>query len=203
MTSAAKWSMMFHDTVHPASWNQPVCLLVVWDCGKYYWDAALQFQCISVQKVVVLNSACQTFYLSKIPCLEWKLLQRYSHCCLLYPAKSEAVVFHYLLCFPYTLEGQLLFSLFFFLPWCEIKLQNFFFPPVSLNRVPRLSFQPVFSLGSLPGKQQKHLNQWKMCLMLSGSRSIKHYNHIIWRPPEWTIMKCEVNMGLMSRTRDW
>ena len=44
-----------------------------------------------------------------------------------------------------------------------------FFSPHSLNGVPRLSFQPVFSLGSLPGKQKKYLNQWKMCLTVFGS----------------------------------
>lgn len=44
-----------------------------------------------------------------------------------------------------------------------------FFSPLSLNRLPRLSFQPVFSLGSLPGKQEKHLNRWKMCLTVLGS----------------------------------
>lgn len=61
--------------------------------------------------------------------------------------------------------------LFFFklLLWFEIKLQRLFSSPLSLNTLPRLSFQPVFSLGSLPGKQEKHLNQWKMCLMVLGS----------------------------------
>lgn len=34
--------------------------------------------------------------------------------------------------------------------------------------LPRLSFQPGFSLGSSPGKQEKHLNRWKMCLTALG-----------------------------------
>lgn len=64
--------------------------------------------------------------------------------------------------------------------------------PFSLNRLSRLSFQPVFSLGSLPGKQKTHLNQWKnvphgvreQCLpfTLQFCKSIKHHNHISWRP---------------------
>lgn len=61
-------------------------------------------------------------------------------------------------------QGQL-FS--FTVIWNQIA--KTFSSPLSLNRLPRLSFQPVFSLGSLPGKQEKHLNQWKMCLMVLGS----------------------------------
>lgn len=35
MTSTAKWSIIFHDTVHPASQDQPMCFLDEWNYGNY------------------------------------------------------------------------------------------------------------------------------------------------------------------------
>lgn len=74
-----------------------------------------------------------------------------------------------------------------------------------LNRLPRLSFQPVFSLGSLPGKQEKHLNQWKMCLMVLGSTAaiLQRYKTLQPRQLETTdrtaLMKRRVKCGSNER----
>lgn len=74
-----------------------------------------------------------------------------------------------------------------------------------LNKLPRLSFQPVFSLGSLPGKQEKHLNQWKMCLMLLGSTAaiLQRYKTLQPRQLETTdrtaLMKPGVKCGSNER----
>lgn len=83
------------------------------------------------------------------------------------------------------------------------------FSPLSLNRLPHLSFQPVFSLGSLPGKQEKHLNRWKMCLIVLGSTAphcpaiLQRYKtlqpHQLETTAWTTIMKWGVKYGSSGR----
>lgn len=69
---------------------------------------------------------------------------------------------------PSVVSMYFLRPFFSFIVNCD-QIAKSFSSPLSLNRLPCLSFQPVFSLGSLPGKQEKHLNQRKMCLMVLGS----------------------------------
>lgn len=106
----------------------------------------------------LLFSGRQYFCLSKMP---WNENCQNAHC--LSPCRARAS------CNPLPLVVSISFlKPFFVFSFAVICDQNAkpLSSPLSLNRLPCLSFQPVFSLGSLPGKQAKHLNQWKICLMV-------------------------------------
>lgn len=110
-----------------------------------------------------MSSGCQSFCLSKIPCSEWKSPTCASHRCLWRcEVRSSCVPL------PLVVSMHSLSPTFFSRHDVKSNCKGFF-SPLSLNGLPHLSFQPVFSLGSLPGKQEKHLNQWKMCLTVLGS----------------------------------
>lgn len=117
----------------------------------------------SVQNLSVISSRCQSFCLSKIPRLEWKSPTCKPHCCLL-PCKVRSSCVP----LPLVISMDSLSPVFFH---HDVKSNcEGFFPTSLIKRASSFKFfHPRFSLGSLPGKQETHLNQRKMCLMVWGS----------------------------------
>lgn len=86
---------------------------------------------------------------------------------------------------------------------CNQLKESLFFRPSPLNKQSFLQVsRPAFSLGSLPGKQEKHLNQWKMCLIVLGSTALFLQRYKTLQPhqetTEWTLMK----WGVKSRSNE-
>lgn len=82
----------------------------------------------------------------------------------------------------------------------QLKENLNFHPPLSIKRVFLQVSRPAFSLGSLPGKQEKHLNQWKVCLTVLGSTAPFLQRHKTLQPHQLettdsTLMEWGVKSG--------